>query len=849
MRTEALGRETTRIAACWLAAIALAAALLAALPGAAAATEPAWTTYHLDAGRSGAAPAYGEAVEPSRAWQSKDLGAAIWGQPLVLGARVYIATVADTLYALELETGAIVWKRKLGVPVPASALECGDIVPTVGVVGTPVIDPVRETIYAVADTWDATAKTASHVLKGYTLDGKQVLSVPVDPPGADAKTLLQRTALNLDGGSVVFGLGGNKGDCGVYSGAIVSVPETGGAASFWNYKPAPPSTGGGAVWAPSGPAVAADGTIFATTGNPNPPGGGEASTYDFSDSLLRLEPSLSLSGHFEPPSWLFDSNHDVDLGSSGPELLPAGVVFAAGKNGTGYLVDGATMEPLFEGQVCGGSRSFGGDAYSEGVIYIPCQNGVQALSYDAGAHTFAPLWKGPSDAFGPPIVAAGSVWVAATGGFSGGGTKLYALDPATGETQRTLKLPQPIADHFGSPSAAGGKVLIATGTSVTAYDVEDETKPPPPPPAPEASTGTASGVTDTSALLAGTVNPHGRPVTDCRFEYGVTTGYGASVPCEPEPGEGSTALPVSAALAGLAPGTLYHYRLVATGPGGTSEGEDASFKTAAEAVEEKEEVEEEGEGPPLSEPPGVATGAATEVAASDATLTGIAKPEGNAIEACFFQYGPSLSYGSSVPCSPLPSAADVSVAVSAKVTGLAAGKSYQYRLVLRAGGVEYPGANASFTTPSEPSPGPFAPPAIGTAAASGGAAPAGAVLPFASVGAGAAKPVASVSSRVVRVSASGRLSLVVRCVSPGEACSGTITLRGAGAGGRSLGAKQFSVTPGAGSRVRMKVRTGVVARLAKVGSLRVRVAVVTRSSAGAAHAPSAFLRLRGAPAR
>src|SRR6185437_1093188 len=139
---------------------------------------------------------------------------------------------------------------------------------------------------------------------------------------------------------------------------------------------------------------------------------------------------------------------------------------------------------------------------------------------------------------------------------------------------------------------------------------------------------------------------------------------------------------------GLAPGTTYHYRLVATGPGGTSEGQEASFKTAAEAVEEKEEeVEEEGEGPPPSEPPGVATGAATGVAANGATLTGIAKPEGNAIEACFFQYGPSLSYGSSVPCSPLPDAAEASVAVSAKVTGLAAGKSYQYRLVLRAGGV------------------------------------------------------------------------------------------------------------------------------------------------------------------
>jgi hypothetical protein len=85
--------------------------------------------------------------------------------------------------------------------------------------------------------------------------------------------------------------------------------------------------------------------------------------------------------------------------------------------------------------------------------------------------TFTPLWQGPSDAFGPPIVSAGLVWSVATGGFSGGGTKLYGLDPASGEARYTETLPSPVADHFASPSAGGGRVLVATGSTVSAYRV------------------------------------------------------------------------------------------------------------------------------------------------------------------------------------------------------------------------------------------------------------------------------------------------------------------------------------------------------------------------------------------
>jgi outer membrane protein assembly factor BamB len=559
------------------------AALFAAATPATAHAESSWPTYHHDAVRSGVDPENGEPIEPVQAWQSAALGAPIWSQPLVYEGTVYVATVGDVLYALNAETGSLRWKRRLGVPVPAGELECGDVKPTVGVVGTPVIDPATLTIYAVADTWNATTREASHVLRGYTLAGQGVLNTPVDPPGANPRALLQRTALNLDQGSVVFGFGGNDGDCGEYSGTVVAAPEDGSAPRYWRYQPAPPSDGGAAVWGTSGPAVDAAGDIYASTGNPNP--GGSAATYDYSDSLIQLDTGLHLIGSFEPETWLFDSNHDLDLGSAGPELLPGGLLFQAGKNGTGYLIAesglGAAAPAVYSKKICGGHGTFGGDAFDEGVIYIPCTNGTEALAYNEAARTFTPLWHGPSDAFGPPIVSTGLVWVAATGGFSGGGTHIYGLEPATGKARYTLSLPSPIADHFGSPSAAGGRLFMATGSTVTAFQIAKPGSPPAT--APSALTGAASAVGEEVAVLNATVNPNGGAVTDCHFDYGPSIDYGKTAACNPSAGSGTAAVAVAATIEGLSAGTTYHFRVVASGPAGFGEGVDHTFTTAKPA--------------------------------------------------------------------------------------------------------------------------------------------------------------------------------------------------------------------------------------------------------------------------
>ena len=97
---------------------------------------------------------------------------------------------------------------------------------------------------------------------------------------------------------------------------------------------------------------------------------------------------------------------------------------------------------------------------------------------------------------------------------------------------------------------------------------------------PVATTGSASAVLDTSATLGGSVNPNGTATT-YHFEYGTTTAYGTNSPAvDASAGSGTSAVAESANLTGLTPGTIYHFRLVATSAGGTSNGADQTFTTA-----------------------------------------------------------------------------------------------------------------------------------------------------------------------------------------------------------------------------------------------------------------------------
>jgi hypothetical protein len=96
-------------------------------------------------------------------------------------------------------------------------------------------------------------------------------------------------------------------------------------------------------------------------------------------------------------------------------------------------------------------------------------------------------------------------------------------------------------------------------------------------PAPKAVTGAATALTKKRATLNGVVNPNDRATT-YYFQWGSTTSYGHFTAVKGA-GSGTSDVPVSARVSGLAPGTTYHFRLVATSSIGTNFGKDAVFRT------------------------------------------------------------------------------------------------------------------------------------------------------------------------------------------------------------------------------------------------------------------------------
>ena len=91
-------------------------------------------------------------------------------------------------------------------------------------------------------------------------------------------------------------------------------------------------------------------------------------------------------------------------------------------------------------------------------------------------------------------------------------------------------------------------------------------------------TGSASNVTFSSAVLAGGVDAKGQ-ITNYFFQYGTTSAYGAQTPLAPA-GNGTITIKVSQVVTGLQPAAVYHYRVVAVGPAGTTDGTDHTFSTA-----------------------------------------------------------------------------------------------------------------------------------------------------------------------------------------------------------------------------------------------------------------------------
>jgi hypothetical protein len=189
---------------------------------------------------------------------------------------------------------------------------------------------------------------------------------------------------------------------------------------------------------------------------------------------------------------------------------------------------------------------------------------------------------------------------------------------------------------------------------------------PPTPAAPTVLPGSenATGISSAAATLEASINANGLD-TKYFFEYGPTAAYGPRIPIPgTDIGSAYEVLAAKATLSGLAPSTMYHFRVVAVNSLGTTDGPDQTFTTQTPQA------------------PVVEGGTAVGITATAATLQASVNPE-FADTRYYFEYGPTTAYGSRFPAPPGTDVGESNAgqSVEAAISGLNASTEYHFRVV------------------------------------------------------------------------------------------------------------------------------------------------------------------------
>jgi outer membrane protein assembly factor BamB len=398
-----------------------------------------WVTFQGDNARTGVA-AGARSFHGLHRRFARRLDGQVYGQPLIAGGRVYVATENNSVYAFT-TGGRQVFRRNFGRPVPKGDLPCGNIDPT-GITGTPAIAGNR--IYAV--TYQRAGH--KHVLVALdTSSGAARMRKRVDPPNPIVQQ--ERGALLVDHGRVYVPYGGLDGDCGPYHGYLVSVTTRGGGRRTFRTP-----SGEAGIWSPGGESEERDGSLLATTGNGSGPGFGLA------NSVVRLSPTLSRRGFWAPADWADLSGSDTDVGSISPLPLPGGGVFQSGKNGVGYVLGprlGGVGRELSSTHVC--DAAFGAAALAGSTVLVPCTDRLVALRLSGNRLSVA--WSDDGKA-GTPVVAGDSVL------YVQDQSKLRVVGLSNGSERASQDLGSN-ENSFPSPGVSGDLVVAPAGDSIVGY--------------------------------------------------------------------------------------------------------------------------------------------------------------------------------------------------------------------------------------------------------------------------------------------------------------------------------------------------------------------------------------------
>jgi outer membrane protein assembly factor BamB len=408
-----------------------------------------WPTYHHTADRAGHV-AHAPRGPLQRSWRTR-LRGGVYGEPLVVGRTLVVATQRNYVYGLAPRTGARRWRVHLGTAQRLRDLPCGDIGP-LGVISTPTYSRAENSVFVAAET-------AGGVHTLWALDpatGARRWHRNLDTqPNRSRLAEQQRSALNIIGGRVVTTFGGLAGDCSDYVGYATAV-RTDGTGPVESY--AVPTAREAGMWAPPGPVRGPNGHVYVASGN----GAELHGRWDGSDSVTELTSSMRRLSVFAPATWRSDNIGDLDLGSSSPAVVPSlHRLVIAGKRGVVYLL------PLRLGGVgsaldhIAGCQAFGGAAVAGRTVVMPCKGEYSLRALHVGAHSLRWSWQ-RSGVYSSPVVA---------------GHKVYAADQRSGDlvvmslaTGRPLRrYPAGPMPHFPSEVVSGDWVFVPTLSGVTAF--------------------------------------------------------------------------------------------------------------------------------------------------------------------------------------------------------------------------------------------------------------------------------------------------------------------------------------------------------------------------------------------
>lgn len=503
-----------------------------------AAAQVSVLTYHNDLARTGQnlsetalTPANVNAKQFGKLF-SYPVDGYVYAQPLYLPGLeipgkgthnvVFVATEHDSVYAFDADDGsganaAPLWRVSFLDPAAGvttvpyqNAFNCTQIIPEIGITGTPAIDPATGTLYVVAMTMETAGGAAGYVHRLHALDvatGAERAGSPVaiqaSVPGTGDKgttvTFIPRNYKARPGlllwNGVVYTSWSSHCDAGTYHGWIMgydartlaqvtvyNVTPNGSQASFWASGAAP--------------AVDADGNLYVISGNGsfNADGGGP----NLGESFLKLSSAngLAVADFFTPYNQAALNGKDLDTGSSGALLLPdsAGsaahphLLTSAGKEGRIYLIDRDSMGGFQAGSdsqivqsipgAIGGL--FGIPAYFNGMVYFSGANdSLKAYSIANAALSEQPVSRSATKFSGlgsvPSVSADGArngiVWTLE--GSGGGVLRAYDAGDLANELydsgQNKARDAPGSYVKFSTPAIANGRVYAGTQNSLAVY--------------------------------------------------------------------------------------------------------------------------------------------------------------------------------------------------------------------------------------------------------------------------------------------------------------------------------------------------------------------------------------------